>query len=124
MHRHRKILLLLVVLSVTALSALTALSGQEQTSAAAPTQHSAAEAPEPVADYAAGEPADPEKRAKRRARGKSYDGQSWVMEPHPQSRRQLLYVGAPLAACLLTLSVRARSEPPRSFKDEIEEVLV
>jgi hypothetical protein len=84
MQRHRKILLLLLtVVAVTTLSALTALSSQEQRSTASPTQQSAEEEQEPVADYAAIEPADPEKRAKRRARGKRYDGQSWVREPHP-----------------------------------------
>jgi hypothetical protein len=87
MHRHRKILLLLLtVLAITALSALTALSSQQQRrGTASPTQQSAEAEQEPVADYAAVEPADAEKRARRRARGKRYDGQSWVREPHPQS---------------------------------------
>lgn len=86
MQKHRNILvLLLIVLSLTVLSTLTALSSQKQNSTASPTQQSAEAEQEPIADYAAGEPADPEKRAKRRARGKRYDGQSWVMEPHPQS---------------------------------------
>lgn len=66
MHRHRNILvLLLTVLAVTALSALTALSSQEQRSTVSPTQQSAEDEQEPMADYAAVEPADAEKRAKR-----------------------------------------------------------
>lgn len=86
MQRHKKILpLLLTVLAITVLSALAALPNQEQNGTTPPKQESTEEDQLPVADHAAPEPADPEKRAKRRARGKGYDRQSWVMEPHPQS---------------------------------------
>jgi hypothetical protein len=84
MPRHKKILpLLLVVFAVTVLSTLAALPAQER---ATPSKRQSAEEDQhPVADYAAAESADEEKRARRRARGKRYEGQSWVMEPHPQS---------------------------------------
>ncbi|MCA1565513.1 MAG: hypothetical protein LC803_07730 [Acidobacteria bacterium] len=84
MHRHKKILpLLLVVFAVTVLSTLAALPTQERETS--PERQSAGENQHPVADYAATESTDPEKRAQRRARSKRYDKQSWVREPHPQS---------------------------------------
>ncbi|MGI8836358.1 MAG: hypothetical protein ACR2H4_06930 [Pyrinomonadaceae bacterium] len=84
MQRQKKILpLLLAVLAITVLSTLAALPRQDGSTSS--KQQSAEEDQLPVADYVAPEPADPEKRAKRRARGKRYDAQNWVMEPHPQS---------------------------------------
>ncbi|MDQ1560373.1 MAG: hypothetical protein QOD32_3433, partial [Pyrinomonadaceae bacterium] len=84
MHRHKKILpLLLVVFAVTVLSTLAALPAQER--ATSPRRQSAEEEQQPVADYAAAESDDPEKRARRRERGKRYEKQSWVMQPPPQS---------------------------------------
>lgn len=84
MQRHKRILLLLLaVLSIAVLTTLAALPSQEQNRTTSPKQENAEEDQQPVADYAAPEPDDPEKRAKRRARGKRYEGQSWVREPHP-----------------------------------------
>jgi len=50
-----------------------------------PTAQEIAEANQPLADYAAPEPADPEKRAKRRAKSKRYDRQGMVMQPNPKA---------------------------------------
>jgi hypothetical protein len=84
MQRHKRILLLLLaVLAIAGLTTLAALPGQEQNRTTSTQQESAEAEQPPVADYAAPESADPEKRAKRRARGKRYEGQSWVREPHP-----------------------------------------
>lgn len=75
--------MLLAVLSIAVLTTLAALPSQKQNRTTSPKQESAEEDQPPVADYAAPEPVDPEKRAKRRARGKRYEGQIWVREPHP-----------------------------------------
>lgn len=86
MRRHKKILpLLLTVLAIMVLSALAALPNQGQNGTTSPKQESAEEDQLPVADYAVPESADPEKRAKRRARGKRYDKLGWVREPRPES---------------------------------------
>lgn len=84
MQRHKRTLpLLLAVLAVAVLSTLTALPKQDGSTSS--KQQSAEEDQLPVADYVAPDPADSEKRAKRRARGKRYDGQGWVREPRPES---------------------------------------
>jgi hypothetical protein len=84
MQRQKKILpLLLIVIAVVVLSTLATLARQDGTSRL--KQQSAEDEQLPVADYVASEPADREKRAQRRARGKQYDANGWVREPHPQS---------------------------------------
>lgn len=45
-----------------------------------PTAQEVAEANHKPADYAAAEPADPQERARREARGKRYNHQNWVRE--------------------------------------------
>lgn len=86
MQKNKKTLLLLLTgFAITAWSAMAVLPKQGQDRLPSARQQSVEDEQILVADYAAPESADSEKRAKRRARGKRYDGQSWVMEPHPQS---------------------------------------
>lgn len=59
---------------------MSVLRRQDQT-ATPPTAQEVAETSHKPADYAAAEPADPQERARRRAKGKRYDRQNWVKEP-------------------------------------------
>lgn len=96
------------VLGVTLLLAfvLTAIligvpsRGQEQKPITKSHRRSFDENRFPIADYAAPEPADPIKRAKREAKGKKYDKSSWRVHPNSVSDSMVRvdYVDSNLAA--------------------------
>lgn len=89
MNRHVKVTLLALAV-VTLAAAATTAPRRSQEQAAAPQVRG--QLPDrshyPVADYDAPEPADPEQRAKRRARSARYDDQGGVPSPHHKDKWQ------------------------------------
>lgn len=98
MRKHKKLILLIFAVLAASVASFAALRNQghnnqrktriavlrrQDQPASTPTAQEVAEANHTPADYAASEPADPQKRAQRRARGKRYDRQAWVKEPSP-----------------------------------------
>jgi hypothetical protein len=83
MQRYKKsIPLLLILLVVAVITAMATLRGQEQSSPPSREQRKIEfESQFPIADYSAPEPADPEQRATRKAKGKKYDKSPMTVTP-------------------------------------------
>jgi len=77
MRSHKKlVLLLLTVLSIAMVTAMATLRGQTQNNRPSLNSQSSQESAEeqiPIVDFIAPEPADPDTRARRKAKGKRYD---------------------------------------------------
>jgi hypothetical protein len=83
MKNHRRTLLLIfATLVIAAVAMMTTLRGQDQGRTQTRDQQRAEfESQFPIADYSASEPADPQKRAQRRARGNKYNNSPMTVTP-------------------------------------------